>query len=371
MNKKIKQGLAVAFAIPMLTTSALSQLKLSGYGEAALITGSAKGTNAVSATKNLGQEFVILAENTGKTAMGDYRVFLNIDSDEVRNGVDRVPGFGNPFGARGIELMPSKETMLYYTYEGVYGGEIARTTVPVVTERPVDLTGLSGLAEFIDVTGGSHAIGLEFRPTGHRLSLAYSPNLELGPNASSDRTPADANQNLANASGGGGLHNTASGYSFGYRGSFGPITVGAGYTSIDHKQSATSADVDSKTLGLIYTQAPFAIGVQRTKNEGTKSHTVTTSNKERTVDTVTGTFAASKQVTVGLMYSKMETMSANQTNSGPETKVLQGVVAYNLGPVVLSLAHEKAENRADTTAATNTTSGLDNSLTKVKVKANF
>jgi len=371
MNKKIKQGLAVAVAIPMLTTSALSQLRLSGYGEAALITGSTEGANNASSTKNLGQEFVILAENTGKTAFGDYRVFLNIDSDEVRNGVDRVPGFGNPFGARGIELMPSKETMVYYTYEGVYGGEIARTTVPIVTERPVDLTGLSGLAEFIDVTGGSHAIGLEFRPTGHRLSLAYSPNLELGPNASSDRTPADAAQNLANASGGGGFHNTASGYSFGYRGTLGPVTIGLGYTSIDHKQVATSADVDSKTLGLIYTQAPVAIGIQRTNNEGTKSHTVTGSNKERTVDTLAGTFAASKEVTVGLMYSRQETTSANQVNSGPKTKVYQGVVAYNLGPVVLSLAHEKSEDRADATAATNTSSGLDNSLTKFKIRASF
>jgi len=367
MNKKIKQGLAVAVAIPMLTTSALSQLRLSGYGEAGYIAGSAKGTNALGPTKTLGQEFVILAENTGKTSMGDYRVFLNIDTDEVRNGVDRVPGFGNPFGARGIELMPTKETMLYYTYEGVYGGEIARTTVPIVTERPVDLTGASGLAELIDVTSGSHAVGLEFRPTGHRLSLAYSPNLDLGPNATSDRTPADAAQVIANA----GANNSAAGYSFGYRGTLGPVTIGLGYTSIDHKALATSQDVDSKTLGLIYTQAPVAIGIQRTNNDGTKSHTVTGSNKERTVDTLAGTFAATKQVSVGLMYSRMETTSANQINSGPKTKVYQGVVAYNLGPVVISLAHEKAENRADAGAAISTTNGLDNSLTKVKIRANF
>jgi len=370
MNKKIKQGLAVALAIPMLTTSALSQLKFSGYGEAGLITGSTKGANGLATTKSLGQEFAILAENTGKTALGDYRVFLTIDSDEALNGRDTAPAYGNPFGARGIELRPSAETMLYYTYEGVYGGEIARTTIPVVTERPVDLTGHSGLAELLDVTSGSHAIGFEFRPAGHRVSLAYSPNLDLGPNASSDRTCSGSAQNTANGVAVASC-NTASGYSFGYRGSFGPLTIGAGYTSIDQKQSATAKDADSKTLGLIYTKAPFAIGVQRTKNEGTKTQTVTTSNKERNVDTVSGTFAASKEVTVGLMYSKMDTTSANQSNTGPETKVLQGVVAYNLGPVVLSLAHEKAENRADASAATQTTNGLDNSLTKVKVKANF
>jgi len=370
MNKKIKHGLAVTFAIPLLTTSALSQLKLSGYGETGFITGSSKGANGLANTKSLGQEFVIVAENTGKTAMFDYRVFLNIDSDEALNGREFTPGFGNPFGARGIELMPSKETMLFYTYEGVYGGEIARTTIPVVTERPVDLMGHSGLAELLDVTSGSHAIGLEFKPTGHRLSLAYSPNLDLGPNATSDRTCSGTGQNTANGVTT-ALCNTASGYSFGYRGSLGPVTIGAGYTSIDQKHSAVAQDADSKTLGLIYTQAPFAIGLQRTKNEGTKTPTVTGSNKKRTVDTVSGTFAASKEVSVGLMYSKQDTFSANQNNAGPDTKVLQGVVAYNLGPVVISLAHEKAENRHDSTAALQTTNGLDNSLTKVKVKANF
>lgn len=368
MNKKIKQGLAVALAIPMLTTTALSQLKLSGYGEAGFITGSQKGANAPGNTKSLGQEFVILAENTGKFPMGDYRVYLNIDSDEALSGRNQVPSYGNPFGARGIEIMPSKETMLFYTYEGVYGGEIARTTVPVVTERPGDLTGHSGLSELIDVTSGNHAMGFEFRPAGHRLSLAYAPNLDRDANASSDRTASGTGQ----AGAGGALGNSASGYSFGYRGSIVPgLTLGLGYTKIDQKHSATAQDADSKTFGIIYTQAPFAIGVQRTKNDGLKTATVAANNKEDTVDTVTGTFAASKEISLGLMYSKMERFSANQTNTGPETKVYQAVVAYNLGPVVLSLAHEKADSRADTLAATQTTSGLDNTLTKIKVKANF
>jgi len=368
MNTKIKQGLAVALAIPMLTTTALSQLKLSGYGEAGFITGSAKGVNAPGNTKSLGQEFVILAENTGKTPMGDYRVFLNIDSDEALAGRNNASSYGNPFGARGIELMPSKETMLFYTYEGVYGGEIARTTVPVVTERPLDLTGHSGLSELLDVTSGSHAMGFEFRPAGHRLSAAYSPNLDRDANASSDRTGSGTGQGGA----GGAFGNTASGYSFGYRGTIVPgLTLGLGYTKIDQKQASNAQDADSKTLGLIYSKAPFAIGVQRTKNDGLKTQTLTTANKEDTVNTVAGTFAATKEVSIGLMYSTMERMSTNQTNTGPKTKVMQAVVAYNLGPVVVSLAHEKAESRADTIATTQTTSGLDNNLTKVKVKANF
>ena len=350
----------------MLTTSAFSQLKLSGYGEAGYITGSMKGTLSNASSKGIGQEFVILAENTGKTPMGDYRVFLNIDTDEGRNGKEITNAHGNAFGARGIELMPTKETMLFYTYEGVYGGEIARTIFPVVTERPGDL--FATVAEFIDVTSGSHAYGLEFRPTGQRISLAYSPNLDNGTGATSDRLNGHANQSPVL----GGVANLGSGYSLGYTGTFGPMTLGVGYTSINHVVT-TVQDVNSKTAGLRYTQAPFAIGVQRTYNEGLKTAgaaTATTGIK-RTIDNVGVSFAASKLITVGAMYTEVEETHATITK-GPDTKVLSGSVAYNLGPVVFSLSHENAKNKSGGNAgATATVSGLDHNLTKVKVKANF
>ena len=364
MNKTLKKILVASAAASMLTTSAFSQLKLSGYGEAGLITGSMKGRLNDVSSKGVGQEFVLLAENTGKTAMGDYRVFLNIDTDEARNGMNLVSPHGNAFGARGIELMPTKETMLFYTYEGVYGGEIARTAVPVVTERVGDLFGTG--AEFIDVTSGSHAYGFEFRPTGHRISVAYSPTLNNGTSSSSDRLNGAASTIAV-----GGVANTASGYSVGYRGALGPITAAIGYTSIDQK-IATNQDVNSKTAGLTYTQAPFAIGVQRTANEGTKASIATaTAGVKRTIDNVAVSFAASKQVTLGATYSEIEERH-NVLTKGPDTKIIQGVVAYNLGPVVLSVAHERADNKSGGNAGpTATISGLDHSLTKVKVKANF
>ena len=52
-----------------------------------------------------------------------------------------------------------------------------------------------------------------------------------------------------------------------------------------------------------------------------------------------------------------------------DLKVYQFVAAYNLGPVVVSGAYEVANNRAITNGAT--TSGLDATTAKVKVKANF
>ena len=58
------------------------------------------------------------------------------------------------------------------------------------------------------------------------------------------------------------------------------------------------------------------------------------------------------------------------TATGPDLKVLQAVIAYNLGPVVASISYEDSKDqKAGTTAAT--ASGMDTTITKIKVKANF
>jgi len=252
---------------------------------------------------------------------------------------------------------------LFYTYDGVYGGEIARTAVPTVTERVADLTGNATISEFIDVTSGSHAVGFDINQLGPngRLSVAYNPNLDSMPDNSSDRSYSGTGQT--------NYTNPASGYSIGYSVSPGPVTVRVGMTKIDQKQSSTAKDAESKTAGVTFTQAPFAIGVQRTKNDGGKAAYTTTTSFEDEVDTVSASFAASKELTIGATYSKMERSGPAITTKGPDLKVTQLVVAYNLGPVVISGAYEDAKNRAVSNSAT--TSGVDATTAKIKVKANF
>jgi len=357
-NKAIK-SLGVLTVASLISTSALAQVTVSGYVEAGFMTGSTKGTLGHVNSKNLGGETVVTIAGKGKLANGwDYSAYQNFDSDDASDGRTTTTSYtnANPMSTRAIVLSPSPNFSLFYTFDGVYGGEIARTAVPTVTERVADLTGVASISEFIDVTSGHHAVGFDVNNVGPngKLSVAYNPTLDARPHSSSDRSSPSAK--------------TSSGYSIGYSVSPGPVTIRAGVTKIDQTQSATAQDATSKTLGATFTQAPFAIGVQRTQNDGTKATLATTANIEDEVDTVAISFAATKEVTIGATYSEMERTGTAVATPGPDLKVTQLVVAYNLGPVVISGAYEDAKNKA---TATGTVSGLDATTTKIKVKANF
>jgi hypothetical protein len=353
-NKAIK-SLGFLTVATLISTSALAQVTVSGYVEAGFMTGNTAGTLGHANSKNLGGETVITIAGKGKLANGwDYSAYQSIDSDDSTDGRATITA-STPLTTRAIVLSPNSTLSLFYTFDGVYGGEIARTAVPVVTERVLDLTGSTTITEFIDVTGGSHAIGFDLNNVGPngKLSVAYNPNLDTRPNTSSDRL---------------GVAKIASGYSVGYSVSPGPVTIRAGVTKIDQTQDATAKDADSKTLGVTFTQAPFAIGAQRTKNDGTKNSLAIASNFKDEVDTIAASYAATKEITVGATYSTMERTGAAVTTKGPDLKVTQLIVAYNLGPVVVSGAYEDAKNKA---TATGTVSGVDASTAKIKVKANF
>ena len=360
MNKVVKT-IGVLSIASLVSTSAFSQITISGYAEVGFITGSADGTRGTSTSKGMGSEFLVTVAGKGKMSNGwEYSAYQNFDTDEVGNGRDVANS--NPMTTRAVELSPSKDFKLFYTYDGVYGGEIARTAVPTVTERAVDLTGQSTLAEFIDVTSGTHAVGFEVLNVGPagRLSVAYAPNLDATQSQSSDRVYGATNYVT-------GGRNTAAGYSIGYSVTPGPIKIALGYTSIEDSE-ASSVDPRSKTLGVTYTASDFAIGVQRTKNTDGRKINGTIAFDD-TVDTIAASFAANKEITLGAAYSKME-REVPGSATGPDTKVIQLVAAYNLGPVVASISYEDAK---DKNAGANAVSvaGIDSTLTKIKVKANF
>jgi len=366
MKNKLTKVIGVLSVASLMSTSAFSQITISGYAEVGMLAGSATGNaaNSASSTKGLGSEFLIQVAGKGTMTNGwTYSGYQNFDTDEVGNGIDTANS--SPMTTRALELSPSKDFKLFYTYDGVYGGEIARTAIPVLTERPSDLTGFSGLNEFIDVTSGGHAIGLEalnLGPAG-RFSVAYNPNMNSTQSQSSDRGYSATNFIS-------GINNL-SGYSFGYTVTPGPIRVALGYTKIDNKSEANAADPKSTTLGATYTMAPFAIGAQRTKNEDGRKivGSTATSKFDDTIDSVSATFAASKELSLGAIYNKMERKMVGATN-GPETETIQFVASYNLGPVVASIAYEDAQNKIGAATAA-TVSGFDSTITKVKIKANF
>jgi hypothetical protein len=360
-NKAIK-SLGFLTVASLISTSALAQVTVSGYVEAGFLTGNNTGT-ARPSSQGAGGESVVTITGKGNLTNGwTYMAYQNLDSDEAGNG--RNTANNSPMTTRAIELSPNKDFKLFYTYDGVYGGEIARTAVPTVTERVGDMTGASGISEFIDVTTGGHAFGfdvLNVGPAG-RLSVAYNPNLDSNVQSSSDRVSSATLQTLGTSA--------ASGYSIGYTVTPGPVKVALGLTKIDQQHNVTAKDATSKTLGVTYTGSGFAIGAQRTANNGTKAALLAAANIEDTIDTVAASFAANKELTLGVSYSEMERKGAAIVK-GPDQKVYQAVIAYNLGPVVASIAYEDSKNGPALGTNQPTTSGQDAQTAKIKVKANF
>jgi len=351
-NKKIISLLASTAIATVVSTSAYSQISITGYVEASYMAGTAQvgttTTNAIAnTTKQLGNETLIKFASKGKMANGmDYSVYQDFESDE-----------GSRMHGRGIEIVPVAGIALGYSFDGTKGSEIARTATPYATNRHTDVTGLTGIVEPIDVTSSEHFVYFDVNNLlgkTSQLSFAYAPNLDSASVNGSDRIVTTTNVN--------------SGYGLGY--SITPIaglTARAGLTKIE-QSNTTFQDVNMKTLGISYATGPFAVGVQRYKQEGMKAAPAAARHEDRTT-LVSATFAVTKQLTLGVGIADQErTRAGVKDNVDAESKLFS--VGYNLGPVVLSYDFEKSEN-IPLGAATANASGRDVDMHKARIRANF
>jgi hypothetical protein len=302
--------------------------------------------NPVASTRSIGNESVIRLAGAGKMPNGQTAsLYVQVDSDDA--GIIHERGFDIGI-ANGVNFV--------YGFDRAFGSEIARTLTPFATNRIKDVTGTSGTQDFQDVTSGEHAIGVNFTDLigkGSSVSVAYAPNMDATTGTSSD-----------------GLINTngQSGYGFGAKISpIAGLTIGGGYTKADSK-NGLNQDLTSKTLGFTYAQGPFAVGLQRVKTDGQKAAVASTANSQEEIDILSATYAATKEITLGYARSEME--RTRNTKSTVDAEVNTFSIAYNLGPVVVSLDHERAENIATATTANNV-SGNDTNLTKAKVRVAF
>ena len=338
-NKKIISLLASTAIATVVSTSAYSQLSITGYVEASYMAGkSERGASDANLNlvtgKQLGNETLIRVATNGKMSNGmAYSVYQEFESDEAAR-----------MHARGIEIVPTTGLAVGYSFDGAKGSEIARTATPYVTNRHTDVTGLTGIVEPIDVTSGEHFVYadvINLAGANSQLSFAYAPNLDAGSVNGSDRIVT--------------LTNTNSGYGIGY--SVTPITgltARAGYTKVEQNLKANQ-DVKMKTLGVTYATGPFAIGAQRYNQEGLKGPAGTASTQAGTTSApqaathedqttlLSATYAVTKELTVGFGYAEQErTMAGVKNPVDAESRLFS--IGYNLGPVVLSYDFEKSEN---------------------------
>ena len=363
MTNKIKT-ISLVVASALLSSTAFSQITFSGYNETSYFQQSRESNTAGAAFtalatgKKLGNETVLTARAASKLPNGNpVSVYANfMDTDQTT---------GNE---RGFDIGVVKDVNFVYGYDRVFGSEIARTFTPFATNRMTDQTGHLALRNIDDVTSDQHAIGFtgtDVYIPGTTLSFAYNPNVTQG------RNSATSSDSVAVAA----PNNNASGYSVGLTsGSINGFRLGFGMTKIDIN-TINQQDIDSKTFAIQYAAAPFAIGIQRTKSDGSidmatglAANTAGTNNEDIT-DVISGTYAVSKELTAGLGYSTME-RTRNSVASPVDTKVMTFSLAYNLGPVVLSYDHERVQDSAIIVTGNNV-EGNDSTTNKLKARVNF
>ena len=355
MKNKVKTiGLVVASAL--LSSTAFSQITFSGHNETSYF-GQKRETTVAGAnfknlgsSKSLGNETLLTATAKSKLPNGnDVMVYANFMDTDLTTGPER-----------GFDIGITKDVSFVYGYDRVLGGEIVRSFTPLATNRQTDVTDSFAARDLVDVSSGQHAIGFNVNNlgmTGSRINFAYNPNRSTG--AVSGQSSDDFNLTTTNLS---------KGYSVGASTpSINGFAAGIGMTKIDMVPTANQ-DINSKTGSVRFAMAPFAIGIQRTKTDGTGDIT-NTGNNEDTTDLVSATYAVTKDFTAGAAYSTLE-RTRNSVASATDAKLLTLSLAYTMGPVVLSYDYEKAQDSA-IDAISNNVAGNDTTANKLKAKVNF
>ena len=355
MKNKVKT-ISLVVASALLSSTAFSQITFSGHNETSYFQQKRESTVAganfkgLASSKSLGNETVLTATAKSKLPNGnDVSVYANFLDTDQTTGIER-----------GFDIGITKDVSFVYGYDRVLGGEIVRSFTPLATNRQTDVSDSFAARDLVDVSSGQHAIGINVANlgmAGSRINFAYNPNRSTG--AVTGQSSDDFNLTTTNLS---------KGYSVGASTpSINGFAAGVGMTKIDMVPTATQ-DINSKTGSVRFAMAPFAIGIQRTKTDGTGDIT-NTGNNEDTTDLVSATYAVTKDFTAGAAYSTLE-RTRNSVASATDAKLLTLSLAYTMGPVVLSYDYEKAQDSA-IDAISNNVAGNDTTANKLKAKVNF
>jgi hypothetical protein len=108
----------------------------------------------------------------------------------------------------------------------------------------------------------------------------------------------------------------------------------------EDSSAAGISDLKGKSYGAAYQTGPFGLGYEK----HTQNRTAGTSTADQDLDVKTYglTYAASPNVTLGLVQIKTDV--TGQANAGNKEKITSLQLGYNLGPVAVIAAYSKGEN---------------------------
>lgn len=353
-----KIALVAALASTMATSIAQAQVKITGYLESTYMTGSGKGVSASAFAPNGGT-------GTANTAILDPQKGIGSESQLRFTTTHSVMGMNaeamlelrrtnNVYEERELRLSKGDGSIIAFVGTDFQRGiETVRNVYPSVGNRAGDIMGGTGIIDPLDSTSGESYVGIEFPKLAGstRVSFAYAPQIATGGNMSIHNSDvlldrASANQNR---------------YSIGITQPIGPVTLGVGYMGGENKIATTGVqDPESKSIGLRYVAGPVGLGAQYFVNSNPTSTATKNEDKQRTVS---GTYALTKELSIGLIYTVQENTAAGVTD--PD-KIKQHVIqaGYNLGPVLFQADYAKVRDAQYI-------NNQEVNLAKLKAKVNF
>jgi hypothetical protein len=320
-------------------------------------------TGSAGSTRGFGRETQLNIQNKGKLNNGmDYAAGFSLEFDGNDRYTRAIGGQANGTSLEGNSI--SNEN-LYVNF--ISGGttlhlgvdhiqNITTDVVPMVLPLMDNVAaGIGGKATNTIGANPKEAFGfglIQVIPgSGLTASALYVPkNRDFG---GGDQVAPNSCGGSANADGAvtvlvgvKGCANSA--YEIGLvgRDTFGVKGLGIrAFMNEENAQTNATKDLEGKHYGISYTAGQFAVGIEKYK----QNRTVTTNDTDADQKTLQYgvTFAASKDISIGLVQAKTDLSTATMR----EEKITSAQIGYNLGPVAIAAAVSKVDDLGATATA--------------------
>jgi len=320
---------------------------------------------SLGSTRGFGRETQLNIQNKGKLNNGmDYAAGFSLEFD----GNDRFTReIGSQANGTSLEGNTISNENLYVNF--ISGGttlhvgvdhiqNITTDVVPMVLPLMDNIAaGIGGKATNTVGANPKEAIGfglIQVIPgSGLTASALYVPrNRDFG---GGDQVAPNSCGGSANSTGtvntNDGIRGCAnSAYEIGLvgRDTFGVKGLGIrAFMNEENAQTNAAKDLQGQHYGISYTAGEFAVGIEKYKQNRTSTTSATDADQKSLQYGVT--FAASKDISIGLVQAKTELSTAGTK----EEKITSAQIGYNLGPVAIAAAVSKVDDvGASTTAGT-------------------
>jgi len=342
LKKQLLVTSAIA-GIAMFATAATAEIKLSGSATYThqIYDDSTNGVDANPAPASLGQEMTL-----DVNASGD----LNNGMKWAVSGTIEDAG---AFGTHEVKITSGALSLGAGT-DTSHGIESVKDLVPHVNNRRSDIAGGGRAAtvlfgsDVLDNTSNENFIFADLKTEMGTISAAYTPNTGATNALKEDMLPTSPEGSGGSAS------------SISFKGGFGVegLTAGIGYMKGNTVASAND-DPKALTYGFKYAAGQFAVGAARQVNS---YDSAAASAVESTVDELAITYSVNDALSVGVIYSPIETTTKSAATVDSDLTAIQ--VGYSLGAVALGYDYVTMDNAAQT-------ANRDVTLHKFTLKAAF